>query len=115
MVVAYPAIGFFGFNAGPSKYIIDPLGLRDPLLARLPAEEKEDFWIGHFRRKLPRGYVASIKCWKNLIEDPSLHVYYEKIISITRGPIFSCERFVDIYYMNTGKYQYLINQYLADK
>ena len=71
MVVVFPAIGFFGFNAGSAKYIIDPLGLSDPLLAHLPAEEKENFWIGHYKRKLPHGYITSIKCWETLLKTRS--------------------------------------------
>ena len=51
----------------------------------------------------------------NLIEDPFLHVYYDKIINITRGPIFSCERFFDILNMNTGRYQYLVDLYLSNQ
>ena len=34
------SIGFFGFNAGPTKYVIDRNALSDPLLARLPVSEK---------------------------------------------------------------------------
>jgi len=108
-VAVFHATGFFGFSAGPNKYIIDNFGLSDPLLSRLPVKRKESFWIGHFQREIPEGYVASIRFWKNYITDPYLHLYYDKIITITRGPIFSYERLKDIFSMNTGKFQYLLD------
>ena len=55
------SIGFFGFNAGPTKYVIDRNALSDPLLARLPVSESLyfEFYAGHFFRELPSGYFES--------------------------------------------------------
>ena len=66
------SIGFFGYNAGPTKYVIDRNALSDPLLARLPVSESIyfEFYSGHFFRELPAGYFESRQQGKNLIADP---------------------------------------------
>jgi arabinofuranosyltransferase len=114
-VSEFHAIGMYGLVAGPSKYIIDDFGLADPLLSRLPVIEKTNFWIGHFQRRIPEGYVESVEYNKNLIKDPSLHEFYEIIRCITRGNIFDSKRFVYILKINTGQFQYLLNDYLNKK
>ena len=85
------SIGFFGFNAGPAKYVIDRNALSDPLLARLPVSESLyfEFYAGHFFRELPGGYVESRRERKNLIADPLLHDYFDKLLNVTAGPIFT--------------------------
>jgi arabinofuranosyltransferase len=97
-------LGYFGYAAGPEKHIVDPVGLPDPLMARLPAyNAKRQRWkSGHFHRKIPDGYLESIVESKNLIQDPGLHQYYDRILRITRGPIFEKQRLFDILVVNTG-------------
>jgi arabinofuranosyltransferase len=103
------SIGFFGFNAGPSKYVIDRNALSDPLLARLPVSESIyfEFYSGHFFRDIPAGYVESRREGRNLIADPFLHEYYDKLINVTAGPIFSARRARDIWDLNFGRYRRL--------
>ena len=105
------AIGYFGFAVGPDKYIIDPLGLGDPLLSRLPIADPNAWDPGHFSRAVPKGYKESIEQGRNLIEDPSLHEYYDRIRTITRGPIFSWQRLKTIVGMNVGSYDHLVDEY----
>lgn len=107
------AIGYFGYAAGPDKYIIDYLALSDPFLAHLPAPHMATATSGHFHRIQPQGYLVSLRHDKNLIEDPSLRIYYEKIRHITQGPLFSLERLRDTFHMNTGRYRYLLDEYTA--
>jgi arabinofuranosyltransferase len=59
-------IGFAGYLVGPGKFVIDKLGLTDPLLARLPISKGSmaNFQIGHFGRRLPLGYFE----WKAIAE-----------------------------------------------
>jgi arabinofuranosyltransferase len=105
------AIGYFGFAAGPDKHIIDCVALTDTLLARLPAVRppRMDQWkSGHFHRVLPEGYLESIMTGRNMVRDPDLNRYYEKVRSITRGPLFSWERFSAIWGMNRGLYDHLL-------
>ena len=101
------SIGFFGFNAGPAKYVIDRNALSDPLLARLPVSESLyfEFYAGHFFRELPGGYVESRRERKNLIADPLLHDYFDKLLNVTAGPIFTLQRARDVWELNFGRYR----------
>jgi len=90
--------GFFGFYAGPSVHVLDVFGLTDPLLARLPPVL---IWrVGHLERKLPQGYLASIAQNTNLIEDQDLSVLYGELRLITRGELFSMQRWKAIWNLN---------------
>ena len=104
-------IGFAGYFAGPEVHIIDKLALADPLLAHLPPIDARDAKPGHYERLVPDGYPDSIRRNENRITDPSLAEYYEKIRIITQGPIWNWERFVVIWKMNTGQYNYLVKAY----
>jgi arabinofuranosyltransferase len=103
------SIGFFGFNAGPTKYVIDRNALSDPLLARLPVSESIyfEFYAGHFFREMPAGYVESRREGRNLLVDSLLHDYYGKLLNVTAGPIFSWSRARDIWELNFGRYRRL--------
>jgi len=84
-------VGYFGYYAGPSKFVIDVCGLTDPLLARLPAHH--DFRIGHFERTVPEGYEeAALSGDARPLRDPALRAFYAELLEITRGEIFSRER-----------------------
>lgn len=93
-------------------YLTDYFGLMDPLLSHLPAEREEDWRIGHMMREVPDGYEESVGMGLNLIENESLHEYYDKILLITRGKIWDKERLKVIAKMNLGEYDYLIEEYL---
>jgi len=108
-VVDQYGVGLFGYYAGPQVYVLDRLALADPLLARLPAMRAVDWRIGHMMRKVPGGYVDSLKLKGNRIQDENLAEYYEKLLVITRGALFSPQRLVEIWKMNTGQYDYLID------
>jgi arabinofuranosyltransferase len=100
-------IGYAGFAAGPDKFIIDILGLSDPLLARLPAVRPPEYSLwksGHFHRAIPAGYVESVTYHGNIIEDPDLREYYAAIRTVTRAPIWSTHRFREIVRLNLGYY-----------
>jgi arabinofuranosyltransferase len=103
------AAGFFGYAAGPSVHIIDSWALGDPLLARLPADAA---WrIGHFRRRVPEGYVQTVQTGRNVIRDPDVAMYYEKIRIITQDPIWSWTRLRTILEMNLGRYEDHVKSY----
>jgi len=104
-------IGYIGYFAGPQLHITDPNALSDPLLARLKPIEIPDWQAGHYKRAIPQGYIETLRSGTNLFEDKSLGEYYEKLSMITQGPIFSWERFVVIWKMNTKQYDYLLNEY----
>ena len=103
------AAGFIGYAAGPEVHFVDKYGLGDPLIARLPAEEP---WrIGHFRRLPPEGYEETLRAGKNVIGDPSIGEYYQRLLAITRDPIWSARRWRTILRMNVGAYEHLLDTY----
>ncbi|MFP4467251.1 MAG: hypothetical protein ACLFP1_09380 [Candidatus Goldiibacteriota bacterium] len=104
-------IGMFGFFARQKIYVIDVLGLADPFLARMPVKTVR---IGHFYRELPEGYLETVSTGENVIADPGLREYYEKIKFIARGPVFDPERLKTAINMNLGKYEYLKEDYVKN-
>ena len=108
-VVTRDAVGYFGYLMGPDMHVIDTFGLADPLLARLPAESP---WrIGHFRRRLPPGYVQSLRAGENLIEDPGVAAFYDDIQLVTRGQLWTSNRWRAIVQLNLGLHDYLLDGY----
>ncbi len=103
-------IGYLGFYAGPEVHIIDEDALAEPLLARLPINDPM-WWIGHFKRSIPDGYVASLEAGENRIENPDIAAYYEKLRSIIQGPLWDAQRWIHIVKMNLGLYESLLAQY----
>lgn len=111
-VVINHAIGYFGFFVGPYVHIVDPHGLPDPLLARLPAFYSENWRIGHLARVIPAGYIETLRSKKWLFEDKNLGEYYRKLNAIIRGPLWSIPRFKEIIKMNIGSYNSLVDREL---
>src|SRR5262249_7051986 len=108
-VVETDAAGFIGFAAGPTVHYVDRYGLGDPLLARLPSDTP---WrIRHFARQPPDGYLETIDSGKNVIRDPGVAAFYERLRIITEEPIWSRRRFVTIVDMNLGRYAGLLAHY----
>jgi arabinofuranosyltransferase len=98
-------IGYYGFAVGPEVHVVDPLGLADPLLARLPVWRGEaaispetlrrgklDWRIGHFARALPRGYLRSLRDPEQRIADPAVAELRAELDVLTRGPLWTGER-----------------------
>jgi len=110
--VVYCCIGLYGLNAGPTKHIIDDNALSDPLLARLPVSPRVffDFWASHYFRDIPDGYVESNDQDKNMLTDPLLHEYYDKLRNVTRGSLFRLSRLKDIWSLNMD-YRHLREDY----
>jgi len=105
-------IGMYGFYAGPNIHNIDTYAIGDPLLSKLPIQFNKWWNIGHFPRILPPGYIDTISSGENMIEDKCLAKYYDKLSLITRGNLFDGNRIQEIWNMNTGKYDYLLDSYI---
>ena len=97
-------IGYAGFYAGPEVHLLGSYGLSDPLLARMPMEQGFAWRIGHFHRSVPDGLVHSLRTGENHITDPALADYYERLMKVTRGRLFSMDRLVEIWHLNTKNY-----------
>jgi arabinofuranosyltransferase len=97
-VVEQGAVGMTGFFAGPAVHIIDRFALTDPLLARRPANPASR--IGHFERRVPAGYVETLRTGRNRLESPRLAAFYDDLVLITRGPLWTRERWAAIFRLN---------------
>jgi arabinofuranosyltransferase len=96
-------VGYYGYFAGPEKYIIDELALSDALLSRITVH----CWRpGHCYRVLPAGYRESVENQTNKIVDEKLASFYEKIRLVTMGELFSRERFSAILELNFSRKAY---------
>jgi arabinofuranosyltransferase len=113
-LVIRESIGIYGYYAGADVYIMDKVCLSDPLRSRLPAFNS---WrIGHFRRHVPVGYRQTVEDgFVNHIRELHLHEYYDKLLLVTRGELFSLERLKTIIGFNLGAYDYLIDEYLKSQ
>jgi arabinofuranosyltransferase len=110
VVVEKGSVGFYGYFAGPEVYVVDLLGLGNPLLARLPPADPE--WrIGHFGRLMPAGYRATLETGENRIADPNLAAYYDKLALVIRGDLFDRERLRAIWQLNLGVYDGYLDAY----
>ena len=105
--------GLLGFCMGPSHYLIDPLVITDPLLARLPVTDiSMGFVPGHITKKIPNGLLESYINNLNMLKDKNLKEYYNKIFVVTRGKLFTKERFKYIYELNfTRSRKYKLDYY----
>lgn len=101
-VSVYRNIGYYGFFAGPGVHILDPYGIGDPLIGRMPFTEGMGYWSsGHFYRKVPEGYTeAALDA--GTIKDPAIQAYWQKLELVTRGPIFSGARLAEVVRFNLG-------------
>ena len=113
-LVIRESIGIYGYYAGADVYIMDKVCLSDPLRARLPAFSS---WrIGHFRRHYPVGYEETIRSgFVNQIREPHLREYYDKLLLVTRGDLFSLERLKTIVGFNLGAYDDLLDEYVKSR
>ena len=91
---------------------MDPNGLADALIARLPMLHTLHMRPGFFWRAIPAGYVDTRATGENVIQDPKLARYYDKLAMIICGPIWSMERFETILLMNLGCFDHLIDREL---
>ena len=104
----YGPVGINGLRDGPNIHVIDKNGLADPLMARLPLEDIQDWRIGHFHHIIPDGYKETLSSGTNMIQDTDIALYYDKLSFIVKGPLWDWDRLIDIWNLNTGEYNYLV-------
>ena len=92
-------------------YLNDLYALGDPYLSKLPAVREPGWRIGHMYREAPEGYYETIMYSENLIRNEAAAEYYDIIRFITHGDLFDGNRIKAIIDINTGKYDYLIEEY----
>ena len=101
-VVVRLTLGENGYAFGPSVHLIDEYALADPLLARLPAIGKGvGLRPGHMARFIPAGYLKTLETGDPAyIQDPRVRAYYQVLLKVVRGPLFTRERWkamLDLY------------------
>jgi len=101
-VVGRGNIGFLGYFAGPSVYIVDPGALADAFLARLPLAPFTWWRIGHFERRMPDGYLETLVSGENKIADPGVARFYDRLRLVISGPLWSRERLLGVGRLVTG-------------
>jgi arabinofuranosyltransferase len=104
LYVSY-SIGMSAWAAGPEFLFLDPLGLADPFLARLPATPSR--LPGHYVRALPPGYLESRLYGQNRLKDPALAALYADVQLATRAPLLDKRRAGAIWRLNSGFYRKL--------
>ena len=92
-------------------FLTDAIALPDPLLARLNVDASQLWRIGHAQRSIPVGYLESLSSGENRIVNPSLHQYYDKLLLIMTGDLFSEDRLSTILDFNRGRYERLLTEY----
>lgn len=92
-------------------FLTDAIALPDPLLARLKVDASQLWRIGHAQRSIPVGYLESLSSGENRIVNPSLHQYYDKLLLIMTGDLFSGDRLSTILDFNRGRYEQLLTEY----
>ncbi len=116
ITIAWDTTGFLGYLAGPKVQIVDKLGLTDSFIARLPADPNSR--IGHLLHDIPKEYLRSrmvineLPDWRRRLDegdptliadartlpptapwaDTSLEQRWKEIQTITKGCLFSGER-----------------------
>ena len=98
--VAVTCTAYPGISKGPNLQLINPCGISDALISRLPARQDQTRKMGYFERELPIGYFESVRSRQNMIKDEGTHNYFSYIKLITQGPLLSWDRFKAIVLIN---------------
>ena len=109
--VRVKVLGPLGLNSmtmGPNFHVIDLNSLADPLMTRMPLYEIERWRIGHFRHIIPKGYIETLKSGENKIVNKDIALYYDKLSFVIKGELWSWDRVIEIWNLNTGNYDYLL-------
>ncbi len=102
------AMGINGLRDGPNIHVIDKNGLADALIARMPLEDTQRWRIGHFHHIIPEGYEETLSSGTNAIQDADIALFYDKLSIVIKDPLWNWDRIVEIWKLNLGKYNYLI-------
>ena len=100
---------------GPEITIVDPHGLADPLLARLPVMDTKHWRIGHFRRQVPDGYMHARQTGSLEEMSPALAQYYAKLRTIVADDVWSWNRLRTIAEFNIGRYDHWLEEERAPR
>ncbi len=98
-------LGLAGLQQGPEIHVYDPLGLADPLLSRLPQGFGDAWRPGHYQRREPLGLMESLQSGQNLLQNSGLAAFYDDLRLVTRGPLWSAQRWAAIVRLHRNHHQ----------
>jgi arabinofuranosyltransferase len=105
-------VGFAGYIIADNLYVLDSMGIGDPFIARIPCLMSENPRVGHYQRAIPDGYYFTRSYGiSNTIENEDLHYFYDKLMIVTMGDLFSLDRLKEIYNFNIRKYDVYVENY----
>ncbi len=93
-----PELGFAGFYQGERMQLRDPYGHTDALLARLPAVYSTETHIGRWERAVSLAFPEEA----GTAEDARLDLLRQDLSLVSEGPLWSAQRFLAIWRLNTG-------------
>ncbi len=99
--------GRAAFVGGPLMHAVQLNGLSDPLLARMPPKHDGQERAGHVIRIVPSGYQDTLTSGENRLEHVMVARLWNDIRIVTRGPLWSSERWAAMWRLNTGHYGHL--------
>lgn len=100
VIIGCTRLGTNGLVLGPGTHWVDPCGLTDPLLARMPRMATTRWRIGHFYRQVPTNYEYLLMFNDPTRMDPNLYEYWKELHVVTSGKLFSSERLRTIARLN---------------
>ena len=89
LIVFEEVNGYNAFIAGPGCHVVNPYGLSDAFVARLPADPPGQERAGHVTRTIPSAYLDSIRAGDNLLEDPTQRMLLDDLWLATRAPLMA--------------------------
>ena len=97
----------------PNILWLDTCALADPFISQLPGPTNSNWRVGHIERKIPTNYGDFLLGKTNQISDKQLQPLLDDVMTITKGPIFSLDRFKAIWRFNvTRPYNYDSKKYI---
>ncbi|MES2388668.1 MAG: hypothetical protein V4543_11760 [Bacteroidota bacterium] len=108
------AIGFIGFGAGPDVHLLDPYGLGDPFISKLPFNWTFGYRPGHYLRFFPPEYRVSLLSGRNLFTEKHIADLYNDVMLASRASLFASGRMAAIWRLNTGAYKPLAQHWVPE-
>ncbi|MSR40057.1 MAG: hypothetical protein EXS02_14620 [Planctomycetes bacterium] len=110
-VILITAAGIPGYLFGANAHLVEPF-LCDPLLVRLPLADLREWRVGHFKRRIPEGYLETLATGENQIRNQDLALYWSALAVLLRAPIWSAERWRVWWGFQSGAYDALLERYV---
>ncbi|MGE0753595.1 MAG: hypothetical protein AB7L92_00365 [Alphaproteobacteria bacterium] len=106
------SIGVLGYETDTRVKVLDPIGLSDPLMARLPTKIRKIPSMGMLSRNVPKGYPYASVTGDISRMPEELGRYYAPLRMIVSGPLWSKERLTEIVRFNLGEYDGHLENYI---